>query len=107
MARHGFTIGRGPASRNRESGPRVRRCGGWRRVLPERVGGAAGSRAWAATPPGRFAARRLREGQDSLAAIAHAVGYGAASALSVAFRRASGVPPGDYRRNPVAAEHLH
>ncbi|MFJ6379285.1 helix-turn-helix transcriptional regulator [Kitasatospora sp. NPDC092039] len=49
-------------------------------------------------------ARRLREGQVSLAAVARAVGYGSESALSVAFKRTLGVPPGDYRRHPPTAE---
>ncbi|MFF8770789.1 AraC family transcriptional regulator [Kitasatospora sp. NPDC015120] len=50
-----------------------------------------------------LAARRLREGDDGLAAIAHAVGYGSESALSVAFKRTLGVSPSDYRRRPPAA----
>ncbi|RMI39842.1 AraC family transcriptional regulator [Streptomyces triticirhizae] len=49
-----------------------------------------------------LAARRLREGEGTLAAIAHAVGYGSESALSVAFKRVMGMSPGDYRRRPPA-----
>ncbi|MBM7438909.1 AraC family transcriptional regulator [Streptomyces sp. HB132] len=45
-----------------------------------------------------LAARQLRDGGDTLAAIARSVGYGSESALSVAFKRVLGVPPGDYRR---------
>ncbi|MFC8230366.1 AraC family transcriptional regulator [Streptomyces sp. NPDC057287] len=47
-----------------------------------------------------LAARQLRDGRETLAAIAHSVGYGSESALSVAFKRVVGVPPGDYRRQP-------
>lgn len=47
-----------------------------------------------------LAAKRLRDGGDTLAAIAHAVGYGSESAFSVAFKRTLGVAPGDYRRSP-------
>lgn len=46
-----------------------------------------------------LAARRLREGGDTLASIAHSVGYGSESALSVAFKRVLGMPPGDYRKH--------
>ncbi|MQY14048.1 IS5 family transposase IS4811 [Streptomyces sp. RB5] len=44
-----------------------------------------------------LAARRLRTGGDTLAAIARGVGYGSESAFGVAFKRVMGVPPGDYR----------
>jgi len=47
-----------------------------------------------------LAARQLREDGGTLAAIAHSVGYGSESALSVAFKRVLGMPPGDYRRRP-------
>ncbi|MFE7712281.1 AraC family transcriptional regulator [Streptomyces sp. NPDC057486] len=47
-----------------------------------------------------LAARQLREGGATLASIAHAVGYGSESALSVAFKRILGKPPGDYRKHP-------
>lgn len=47
-----------------------------------------------------LAARQLREGGATLASIAHAVGYGSESALSVAFKRVLGKPPGDYRKHP-------
>ncbi|KAB8166340.1 helix-turn-helix domain-containing protein [Streptomyces sp. 3MP-14] len=52
-----------------------------------------------------LAARRLREsggGAATLATIAHAVGYGSESALSVAFKRVVGMSPGDYRRQRPA-----
>ncbi|MEV7030185.1 AraC family transcriptional regulator [Streptomyces sp. NPDC093272] len=45
-----------------------------------------------------LAARRLREDGATLAAVAHAVGYGSESALSVAFKRVLGTSPGDYRK---------
>ncbi|WP_051844764.1 AraC family transcriptional regulator [Streptomyces sp. NRRL S-813] len=45
-----------------------------------------------------LAARHLRQGTATLAAIAHAVGYGSESALSVAFKRITGTSPRDYRR---------
>ncbi|MFG3662301.1 AraC family transcriptional regulator [Streptomyces sp. NPDC047706] len=48
-----------------------------------------------------LAARQLREGSATLASIAHSVGYGSESALSVAFKRVLGMPPGDYRRHPA------
>ncbi|MFE4690188.1 AraC family transcriptional regulator [Streptomyces sp. NPDC056749] len=47
-----------------------------------------------------LAARQLRDGEKTLGAIAHSVGYGSESALSVAFKRVMGVPPSDYRRRP-------
>ncbi|MGI5397313.1 AraC family transcriptional regulator [Streptomyces sp. CA-251251] len=46
-----------------------------------------------------LAARQLRDGEETLASIAHSVGYGSESALSVAFKRVLGVPPGDYRKH--------
>ncbi|MGC5561913.1 AraC family transcriptional regulator [Streptomyces sp. FR-108] len=48
-----------------------------------------------------LAAQQLREGSATLASIAHSVGYGSESALSVAFKRTWGMPPGDYRKHPV------
>ncbi|MFD9857413.1 AraC family transcriptional regulator [[Kitasatospora] papulosa] len=48
-----------------------------------------------------LAARQLREGSTTLASIAHSVGYGSESALSVAFKRVMGMPPGDYRKHPT------
>ncbi|MFD7996088.1 AraC family transcriptional regulator [Streptomyces mexicanus] len=47
-----------------------------------------------------LAARQLREGGSTLASVAHSVGYGSESALSVAFKRVLGVPPSDYRKQP-------
>lgn len=53
------------------------------------------------------AARRLREGEDSVAAVAEQVGYANAAAFMKAFTRVQGVGPGTYRRSnrhrPVAA----
>ncbi|MGW6007826.1 AraC family transcriptional regulator [Streptomyces sp. NPDC055210] len=48
-----------------------------------------------------LAAQQLREGSATLASIAHSVGYGSESALSVAFKRVLGMPPGDYRKHPL------
>ncbi|MFK4092291.1 AraC family transcriptional regulator [Streptomyces anthocyanicus] len=48
-----------------------------------------------------LAARQLREGNATLASIAHSVGYGSESALNVAFKRVLGMPPGDYRKHPT------
>ncbi|GAA0367222.1 AraC family transcriptional regulator [Actinoallomurus spadix] len=50
-----------------------------------------------------LAARQLREGSGTLASIAHSVGYGSESALSVAFKRVLGVPPGDYRKHQTTS----
>ncbi|MFB8776436.1 AraC family transcriptional regulator [Streptomyces broussonetiae] len=50
-----------------------------------------------------LAARRLRQGGDTVAAIAHDIGYGSESALSVAFKRVTGMSPRDYRRHLVDA----
>jgi len=44
-----------------------------------------------------LAAGRLRRGADTIATIAHAVGYGSESALSNAFKRRTGSSPRDYR----------
>ncbi|MER6977478.1 AraC family transcriptional regulator [Streptomyces carpinensis] len=48
-----------------------------------------------------LAAQQLREGGGTLASIARSVGYGSESALSVAFKRVLGMPPGDYRKRPT------
>ncbi|MEU8621598.1 helix-turn-helix domain-containing protein [Streptomyces sp. NPDC048623] len=40
----------------------------------------------------------MRSTPDTLATIAHSVGYGSESAFSVAFKRVTGLPPGDYRK---------
>lgn len=45
-----------------------------------------------------LASDRLRRGTDTVATIAHAVGYGSESALSNAFKRVTGSSPRDYRR---------
>ncbi|MEN3539418.1 AraC family transcriptional regulator [Microbispora sp. ZYX-F-249] len=50
-----------------------------------------------------LASRRLRDGGDTLATIAHAVGYGSESALSSAFKRITGSSPREYRRRSAGA----
>jgi AraC-like DNA-binding protein len=45
------------------------------------------------------AARRLREGDESVAVVAEAVGYANAAAFMKAFARVHGVGPGTYRRD--------
>jgi AraC-like DNA-binding protein len=45
-----------------------------------------------------LASRDLRRGTETVASIARSVGYGSESALSVAFKRITGMSPGDYRR---------
>ena len=49
-----------------------------------------------------LAARALARGDAPLVEIAAAVGYGSEAALSRAFKRAYGVPPSVWRRNPLA-----
>lgn len=44
-----------------------------------------------------LASRQLRQGSDTVATIARAVGYGSESALSTAFKRVTGISPRDYR----------
>jgi AraC family transcriptional regulator, activator of mtrCDE len=44
------------------------------------------------------AARRLREGEESVASVAEEVGYANAAAFMKAFSRVHGVGPGAYRR---------
>ena len=44
-----------------------------------------------------LAARRLRDTDDSLEAVAHSVGYTSVYAFSRAFSRLRSVPPGQYR----------
>ncbi|MFI5891713.1 AraC family transcriptional regulator [Actinoplanes sp. NPDC051513] len=48
-----------------------------------------------------LAADRLRRDDGTVAAIAHAVGYGSESALSTAFKRVTGASPREYRRAAV------
>jgi AraC-like DNA-binding protein len=48
-----------------------------------------------------LAADRIRRGSDTVATIARAVGYGSESALSVAFKRATGLSPRAYRAELV------
>jgi AraC-like DNA-binding protein len=42
----------------------------------------------------------LRRREGGVAAVAERVGYGSASAFSVAFARHAGMPPGQYARGP-------
>ncbi|MFF0227876.1 AraC family transcriptional regulator [Streptomyces sp. NPDC004629] len=52
----------------------------------------------------------LRRGDQTLTGIAHAVGYGSASAFSNAFRRSTGLPPGRYataQRTPTPRNAAH
>jgi AraC-like DNA-binding protein len=51
-----------------------------------------------------LAAKQLRKGEGTVAAIAHAVGYGSDSALSTAFKRVMGTSPRDYREHADSAE---
>lgn len=50
-----------------------------------------------------LAARQLRDGKVTVARVAHAVGYGTESALSVAFKRVLGMSPSVYRRRQEAS----
>ncbi|MFE7332243.1 helix-turn-helix transcriptional regulator [Streptomyces sp. NPDC057565] len=47
-----------------------------------------------------LAAKRLCQGEGTVASIAHSVGYGSDSALSTAFKRVMGTSPRDYRGHP-------
>jgi AraC-like DNA-binding protein len=49
-----------------------------------------------------LASRQLRASTDTVALIAHSVGYGSESALSVAFKRVTGMSPGAYRKQAGA-----
>jgi AraC-like DNA-binding protein len=49
-----------------------------------------------------LAAQRLRDGDDTVAAIADAVGYRSEYAFSRAFTRHRGLAPGRYRRHARA-----
>jgi AraC-like DNA-binding protein len=44
-----------------------------------------------------LAAQRLRDSNDTVAAIARSVGYSSEYAFSRAFTRSRGIPPGRYR----------
>lgn len=48
-----------------------------------------------------LAADRLREGDETLAAVARGVGYGGPFALSTAFKRRFGVSPAQFRCAPT------
>jgi AraC-like DNA-binding protein len=48
-----------------------------------------------------LAAARLRRGDETVAVIAHTIGYSSESALSTAFKRVTGRSPRDYRRSPA------
>ena len=47
-----------------------------------------------------FALKEVRDSEKSLLDIALAYGFSSQEAFARAFRRAYGVPPGEYRRNP-------
>ena len=47
-----------------------------------------------------FALKEVRDSEKSLLDIALAYGFSSQEAFTRAFRRAYGVPPGEYRRNP-------
>jgi AraC-like DNA-binding protein len=51
----------------------------------------------------QLAARRLADGDAKVAAVALDVGYDSEAAFSRAFRRATGVPPAEWRRRQGAA----
>lgn len=71
-----------------------------RSVLAERFPGVVGSPPMTYLLHWRIALARhaLAEGDTSLAEVAHAVGFGSASALSAAFLRVTGVRPGRWAR---------
>ena len=48
----------------------------------------------------QLAARLLADGRAKVAGAAHAVGYESEAAFSRAFKKATGVPPADWRRAP-------
>jgi len=50
-----------------------------------------------------LAANRLRDGRESVSAIALSLGYESESAFSAAFKRTMGCPPVRYRRQPATA----
>ncbi|MFE9009136.1 AraC family transcriptional regulator [Streptomyces sp. NPDC007875] len=50
-----------------------------------------------------LASRHLRQGTDTVSAIARTVGYGSESALSTAFKRINGMSPRDYRKTTQAS----
>jgi AraC-like DNA-binding protein len=52
----------------------------------------------------RQAAEHLREGRLALAKVAEAAGYRSETAFLAAFRRHSGLPPGEFRRRNASAE---
>jgi AraC-like DNA-binding protein len=45
----------------------------------------------------QLAARRLADDRDKVSAVAHAVGYASEAAFSRAFKKATGIAPGDWR----------
>jgi AraC-like DNA-binding protein len=51
-----------------------------------------------------LAARRLREGRDSVAAVAEAVGYDSPAAFQRGFARYMGTTPAQWRRGVDAVE---
>ena len=51
-----------------------------------------------------LAAQRLRNSDDTVAAIARSVGYGSEYAFSRAFTRSRGIPPGRYRTHSRSSD---
>lgn len=52
-----------------------------------------------------LAADRLREGDETVAAVSRGVGYGSPFALSTAFKRRFGVSPAQFRRRATMGNH--
>ena len=52
----------------------------------------------------QLAANQLRDGVDTIATVAEVAGYDSESAFSRAFKRVVGMPPSDWRKQPVLRE---
>lgn len=83
----------------------AREVGVSRATLDRRFAAATGESPGAHLTRWRIdlAARRLRDADDNLDAIAASVGYSSGSAFSRAFRRARAQPPGRFRATPHTA----
>lgn len=79
-----------------------------RSVLAERFRDAMGDTplSYLRTVRMQRAMRLLSEGDQTLEAVALAVGYQDAFGFSKAFKRAAGVSPGEFRRRNVAERHI-